>query len=498
MALAKDFLSNRISDLNISRSKLIIGISLGVIAAFSLYVLFNVSMDAIRLLHFDDEIDPMKYTGKEQFFYNLFYGYISSIFGQTMSINYLLHHAKPVFKKRRYRLVDIQNHHNFYTWNTLHWLIRMASSYGLFYLMFFSEFALFPDYIFLFVLLIIVIFLGSWNTTILIFKRQAYKILLISGLFISCLSLMLSQVQVFTLFPFEQMILKQNIHYHYKYEKASSDVYYRLEKRDLVENIYMVFPKHGKNREAVIVHNNKEKSIHDISNLIDSTKNNRDEVDRKFLTYNLCIDKEVPMVLVNQLKYEIVKTESYKLAYAVTPIDRKNEIDMANNCSLPFKTPPIKLDTMRFPMPRSAYEFIKEPEFFEKNYIIHQLNEKYCQVNDSMITYDELTKFIKPIIASGNRHVFVLDINKNLSFASYFKVISSHRRACIELMDEFALSKYGKTYYSLCGSEARDVNEKIKGPFIEIYPELMSHLIEEGYLSQKDIEKYGLMSNEKK
>ncbi len=490
MALSKHFLSNRISDLNISRSRFIIGIILGIFAALIFYLLCNVTRDVFRFMSLNEESDVWSLSDKEIFFYNLIYGYISAIFGQTTMLGFLLHQPKVVFERKRFRILDIRNSNHFITWNTIHWLARITTTYGLFYYMFFYSFSLYPDHNFFFILLIIVLFFGSWNSAILFFKRQAIKILLISALSLTALALGLSQINIMNYLPIEAQLLQLNIYYNYEYEKVQTEVFEYIGRPDQVENIYFVYPKDKNKKAPVILYHNQEIGVDQIKSVIDSSRNSRDEADTRFLIFQLCVHKDVPMDIVNKVKIELAKKDAFKIAYSAIPKNAEYEQRYYRNVGLPYKTLPIKWLNRGSQLPFSPYDFIKKPGFFDNDLIIHQLNEEYCQVNDSIINYKDLISYMKPIIASKKRHVFFLVINKDLSFESYFKVISSHRRARYQALNDLSISIHGIPYDQLNCELAREIDKEIRSPYIEIYPELNEHLIEEGFLSQEDFDKY--------
>jgi hypothetical protein len=119
MSLSKHFLSNRLSDLENSKIQSITGAVLGFLTAIAFYCLCNIVRDVFRFMVIDEEVDSWFLSENQKFFYNLIFGYISAILGQTITINYLFHKTKQFYRKRKFRLMDTRVNQNFITWNTL-------------------------------------------------------------------------------------------------------------------------------------------------------------------------------------------------------------------------------------------------------------------------------------------------------------------------------------------------------------------------------------------
>lgn len=490
MALSKHFLSNRVSQLNISRTQIKLALVLGVLSAFALYSLFNVARDVFRFMSFHVESGIWRLSNKEIFYYNLFYAYVSSIFGQTIAISFLLHKSKPAFSKRKFRTLDIFNHHQFYTWNTLYWLTRITTCYGI---LFYAEFNIFittPDYRYFFILLVLVLFFSSWNTTILIFRRQALKILLISAVVISVLSLGLSQINIAKLTDLEKQIQKLNIHYSYQYLKVESEYYNYIGKRDLVESIYIVFPKDGNRKAPVIVHQNKEYQVSQIVNLITTCRTNRDEADAKYFSIQLCVHKDISIDFVNKVKFEIANSGVYKISYSVNPENAEFGQEYYSNYGIRLKLPPTRQGKFGPPLPKSPYIHFSQPDFYDKCRIIHQISDKVFEVNGNRLYNKELKGYFKNELALNHKVIFVNIINKEQSFESYLKVFESLMMAGEEIKNDYSIETYGIPFDDLRYDEAHEIRKKTRLPYLELYPEFVNFLVDEEGISREVMNRY--------
>lgn len=490
MALPKHFLSNRISQLNISKVNAYLALVIGVFSALALYSLFNVSRDVFRLMSFHVESGIWSLTSKEIFWYNLFYAYVSSIFGQTIAISFLLHKSKPIFTKRRFRVLDIQNHHQFYSWNIIHWLVKVMTCYGILFYAEFNNYNTLPDYRYFYILLVLVLFFGSWNSTILIFRRLALKILFVSAVSISILSLGLSQINLAKFIRYEKQILKMNIHYNYEYEKVESEYYRYLVKRDIIENIYIVFPKDGKEKIPVIVHQNKEYQLSQLLNLITTCQSCRDEVDSKFMSINLCIHKDIPMGFVNKVKFEISNSGIYKISYSVIPENEEFDQKSYSPYGISLKLPPTRKRKYGPPLPKSIYENFSQSAFYQNCRIIRQISDNIFEVNGDSLTDESLKGFIKNELLLNKKVVFINIINNELRFESYLKVIESLFLAGEEIKNNYSLKDYGIPFNELREYQAYEIYKRIRLPLLELYPEFVDFLMNEKGISREVMDKY--------
>ncbi|MDZ7742241.1 MAG: biopolymer transporter ExbD [Bacteroidota bacterium] len=97
---------------------------------------------------------------------------------------------------------------------------------------------------------------------------------------------------------------------------AASEVE-KLEKKSLVSYIYIGPPAQAKyGLEPRIQLNDAFASVNDVPEYIEQERNQRDEVDRKFLTTSLKVDKDVKMGIVTDVKQELRKVGAFKINYS--------------------------------------------------------------------------------------------------------------------------------------------------------------------------------------
>ena len=97
---------------------------------------------------------------------------------------------------------------------------------------------------------------------------------------------------------------------------AASEVE-KLEKKSLVSYIYIGPPTQAKyGLEPRIQLNDAFATVNDVPEYIEQERNQRDEVDRKFLTTSLKVDKDVKMGIVTDVKQELRKVGAFKINYS--------------------------------------------------------------------------------------------------------------------------------------------------------------------------------------
>jgi biopolymer transport protein ExbD len=104
-----------------------------------------------------------------------------------------------------------------------------------------------------------------------------------------------------------------------KVNPTSAKEVQKLEKKDLVSFIYIGEPVQSKlGTNTRIQLNDAFGTVDDIADFIAREREARDEVDRKFLTTSLKVDKETKMGVVTDVKQELRKVGAFKINYSVT------------------------------------------------------------------------------------------------------------------------------------------------------------------------------------
>jgi hypothetical protein len=317
---------------------------------------------------------------------------------------------------------------------------------------------------------------------------------LISALINSLIALGLSQINFLENNTIIETIKKTNIHYYYTYEKVESNFYFSLEKRDLVESLYVVFPKDNLRNDPVIVNKNKEITLEQLPDFIENSRIARDEADRKFLTYELCVHKEIPLKFVSQIKLELAKMGCYKIAYVVAPKGPEYNSQGYSESGIPVKLPPVgpvKRKRIAPPPPKPPnYSIFFNEDMKDKVVFINHIEKEEFKVNDQKLNLEELKEFYKNDLASLNKNLYVFLSNNELVYENYLNALIVFREAAREVKDEIAFKRYGMNYESLDDLKAWEINKTLPLPFADLNIVLLSYLVEQGIVDQEIMDRF--------
>lgn len=468
MTLAKKFLHQEPDFIQISRFKIIIGILVGLFFAFALYSFLYLIREVFRILSVTETYDLWILTDKEVHFYNLIFAYISVIFGQSIAFSFWLDRPKSIFRKQNLRKTTILNDQRALNWYFLSWFSKLAIVFGLMFgLTFrggFYVFSLYPEYNYIFILIVIVLFSQTWNTISLSFKRKGQKWMLISGVLLSITAFGISRINLIDYKTINLNYLKKNIHYNYNLELPESESYKRIEKKSLTENIYLVDSKQNKN-ESIIIADNEQISFEKLHEKIIEWQSVRYEYDVPYMVYRLHIHKSIKMDFVNQVKKELTKSNVSRIAYAVIPANHEYDKRLYQDFSFSMILPNWNADWMN---PKAIYKDLNKIQ----NIIEIKQTEVDCIINDTLVKTNRIKSTVKRLIQQNSDYIFKFYVNDNVDFSDYFKVLLSVKGAVNELRNDFSEKIFFKQYDLLDYEEANEVRQKYPFRIFEITTDL--------------------------
>ncbi|PLW93172.1 MAG: hypothetical protein C0592_06880, partial [Marinilabiliales bacterium] len=439
MTLEKKYLHK--DEITISRNKIVFGVVLGLLFAFSFYSFLYVMREGLRFMSVTDTHDLWVLSDKEVHFYNLIYAFISVIFAQSVILTFYFDRPKKFFWKRNFRRLSIVNDQRVLNWYFLSWFSKLAILFAfLFGLVFnsgFYSFSFYPDYNYLFILMVIVLFFQTW-TTIRIVYKQSLKWMLYSFVLVCIVAFGLSRVNLIDYKAINQTVLQKNIDFNYDLELPESSCYERLDRLNLIENIYLVKEKESPDNSApILVVDDEEIRLDMLHTKIQEWRSMRNEIDRQYIIYQLHIHKAVKMEFVHQLKQELSNQGAVNIAYAVAPNDRKLDKKCYHNFAFPIKLPDWSNERLSL---KEAYE----DTYTYQNIIDIQQLESGCFINDSLMMPNQVKNLVKEKISHNTDYIIRLMVSDDIVFADYFIVLSSIKEAIDDLRNEFAMKKYEK------------------------------------------------------
>lgn len=323
----KTLLHKKSKFIQLSTPRLIAGVILGLFYSFSFYSFLYIIRETFRILTVTENYDLWVLAENEVSFYNLFFAFLSVILGQSVCFVFWFDQPKKLFGNRNYRKSAIVNDQRFLNWYFLSWLSKMAIVFGIFFGFVFqggwNVISFYPDYSYVFMLIIITLFLQTWTTIRLTYIRKSFKWFLVSIVCVSILSFGLSKINLVNYKSINHSIFSKNIHYKYKLDLPFSNSFEKPEgKLSLVEDIYVVCSKDDSlNLKPFIVADNKRISMDSLRNKINDWQSERDSVEIPFMVYRLYFHRGIKMEFLNELKTELSRLGISRISYAVIPHD---------------------------------------------------------------------------------------------------------------------------------------------------------------------------------
>lgn len=469
MALTKNFLHKELDFIQISRYKIIIGILVGLLFSFSFYSFLYLSREVLRILSVTETYDLWVLTDNEVEFYNLIFAFISVILGQSVVFSFWFDRPKSIFGKKNYRKTTIINDQRALNWCFLFWFSKLAIFFGIFCLTFpggFYVFNLYPDYNYIFILILIVLFLQTWNTICLTLKRKCQKWMLISATLLTIVAFGFSRINLIDYKTINQNYLQKNIHYSYNLELPETDSYERLFRRSSRETIYIVETKTQQtDNKPVIVVNNEEIALEKLHEKIVDWQSKRNKYDMHHIV-RLHIHKSIKMDFINQVKNELTKSGVSKIAYAVIPTNREYDRKYYQDCSFSMILPNWNADWLN---PKTIYKDLNKIQ----NIIEVKQTESEYLINGSLLKTNRIKDVIKELIQNNSDYIIKYHVNDKARFSDYFRVLSATKEAINELREEYSETTYSKQYDDIIGyEEEAEVRQKYPYLIFEITTEL--------------------------
>jgi hypothetical protein len=176
--------------------------------------------EVARFFSITEKYDIWVLTDQEMNFYNLFFAYLSLIFAQSVCLSQWFGRIRRPFEKINLKKSSILNDQLFLNIFFLSWFFRLATLYALFIGILgagFYVFSFYPKYNFMFIFMLIVLFLQTWNTIRRAYGRKAFKWMLYSAIIISVLAFAFSRINLVDYQKINEIVLNKNIAYKYKW-----------------------------------------------------------------------------------------------------------------------------------------------------------------------------------------------------------------------------------------------------------------------------------------
>jgi hypothetical protein len=174
----------------ISKKQLIFGLLIGFFVAFTCYSTLYIFRETFRYLSITDDFDLWILSDVEVNFYNLIFGFFAVILGQSAFFSFVFNRPKKLFERKHYLKTLIVNDQRFLNISFLFWFLSLSLLVVLFFGITiqggFYVLNFYPEYNYLFIFFVIVLFLQTWTTIRRLYKR--IKWFVVSVLFLALLA----------------------------------------------------------------------------------------------------------------------------------------------------------------------------------------------------------------------------------------------------------------------------------------------------------------------
>lgn len=462
MALKKGFLRNSITTDQLSQKRLIIGVLIGLFVSFVFYALQYTIREAVRFSSISDDFDIWVLSHSEVNFYNLVFAFISVIVGQSVCFLFWFDRPKKILGLRNTRLRSIINDQRALNWVFLSWFSKVATTYGILFgvagIGGYYTMSFYPDYNYMFILIIMVLFLQTWATLLLVYKKKAQKWMVISAILVSTLSFGLSKINFIDYRSINESIEGRRLDVKYQLKLPESEIYTMASIYSRYSRMSLVHQKmNAIENEPLLFINGKPSTFEEIPERMISIKSNLEEYEPFRMSPRLHVHSEVKMKYVNKVKRELAKTDIALLKFAVVPKNSKINDKYYNHLE---KT---SFETVNQFHHLFDYQKAKERMNNYSNVVVIEIIKSKVLINGSLVESNDLKEIIQENILKNSDYGLELCYSEDTTFDVYFEALGTIKHAIVELRDEISLKKYGYKF-----SELRTVENQMEKEYHEI------------------------------
>lgn len=453
----------------ISKFRFWAGFVVSILLSFSLYQFFIIGRDNFRFYTLSDNFNYLEFTDKELFFYNLFYAFLSLIIVQSFFLKIIFDTNKNFGEKRiQFKRKKIVHDQNSLIWLFLYWFLKLAVFYGImnmnslywgdYTFSIYEHLNFFEEYPYLFLLIILVLFLQSWQS-LGVTLCNYFKNMIGSFVFISIVAFAFSQINVV---DFESYLKKQ--HAENPYIKENIEL-------PLIDNYDHFYVNTIKGQ--IFINQNfeifyKENKV-PLKTLIDSLV----ELENKpYYNYyknsliRLNIDKDLPIDSLYKLKSKILFFTSFEIFYST--YSKSNNFNKSY-----FQDSPIGIKDSLL-LNKQQIDFTSKFISNFKNIIsLKQDNFNNIVYHDTIITVKQIEEKIKNSILLNNDYIITLELKKNATFSDYITLLTlakkGYTKAYFQILKESKLEDYmySNSHSSILDFRVLDIHQP--HPSLELY-----------------------------
>jgi biopolymer transport protein ExbD len=424
--------------LEIPKSKIFVGLFLGVFFALTFYILLQLFRKIIivfdALLH---NYELFLITEEANQFYNFLFAFIAVFFAFTMVFVYLLDSAKSFLSEKNYKIKAIINQQRLTNWFFLSWFSRIGYLIGLLALDY-EGYNIYSENKYILILFVVVFFGQIWMSIRWFTKGNKFKWFVVVLLITLSLSFGLSHINVLNNELIDKSILSKNVLYKNNVHVVKSKMSTEITHRSLILNI--VIP--NKTNKVKLIVDGKEIELKDFEKGVFEYWKSISKAEKPFVRYVLFVDKNLKVKIIDDIKQRLIKIGGRRLYYATkdnlkTPFYYKSYqgLGIHLNDYIPFNKASKEV----------AISILENGRYF---------------FNGKTLFKVDLVKEIKRYFNREGIKALRIYRNKNITFYQYFQVLESSKEAINQLRNEFSQKGYATDYINLNNSQIKFIKEK--------------------------------------
>lgn len=395
--------------LSISKFRFWGGFIVSILLSLSLYLFFVTCRDFTRLLTFTYNYNFLELNSNELFFYNLFYAILSLLVGLSYFLKIVFDKNKNIYEKRiQFKRKKIVHDQNILTWFFLLWFIRTAGLTAFLYMNFNTDYPIdfyydlnfYSDYKHLFILILIVLFLQSWQGLSSTISNYP-KYLIGSFILISVLAFGFTKIN---LTNFENFFKKQHAENPYIKKNIELPKIHFTESLSLRNKELEIFVS----KKGEIYFSGEKRSLSEIKKILLEANSDAYYYHNFNSFVQLNIDKNTSLKHLYELKKIIATYTDFKIAYSAYPENL------------------IYSKTYYQDKSEGIFEGSKV-ELFENEIILELTNENELLVNNRVYNCQEIASTISYLILKNKKYRITIKLKKNALFSDYLKLLSYAR-----------------------------------------------------------------------
>lgn len=442
----------RITDL--SNFKFVAGILLGLFSAIVIYSFCFVVFEIFRISSVTEDGLMWMLSYDEMNFFKLFAAYLSFILAQSITFNFWWNGPRRIYTKFNYKRNAFLNDIKGFNWYFVSWFFRFITIVAMFFLLFdkkgYYVLKLYPEYNYVYVLILLILFQNAWIPIRTSFLKGKVKLMFLTAIIISFLSLGLSRINIVDYKGLNESFKKSNIAQSTDIILPEFDFHQRLVNKSLIKTAYFISESENKLIPKIIIeresftHNNYQKKIKYISSRVDIMNIARQ-------IYVLYIDSAIQMKYINDFKRELTKYDMSRIAYAVKPSNPEYHINYYDNfvySSINFayrqKSIYNKLE------PEQPVEGIREILTDYKKVKLNYEKGNYY-IDGKIINKEDRSLTLRTIAYNTENYFFIIKVEEDLLFYNYFIMWSSIIKGMNDMRNDLAFKEHQCSLNDLYG-----------------------------------------------